>query len=104
MLVRHPGQRCILIGPVDICLHVPPALDLPLTRGTRVSLFPMTKVRATGEGLRWPVDRVPFDPAGAIGTSNEALGPVRLRLDGPGMLLMLPREWLDAALAALLAA
>ena len=101
VLVRHPGQRCILIGPVDICLHVPPALDLPLTPGTRVSLFPMTKVRATGEGLRWPVDRVPFDPAGAIGTSNEALGPVEFTADRPSLLAILPASALRAAVAAL---
>jgi thiamine pyrophosphokinase len=40
-----------------------------------------------------------------IGTSNEvAEGPVQLRLDGPGMLAILPRGRLDAALTGLLGA
>lgn len=103
-LVRYPQQRCILIGPVDICFHAPPTLELNLDAGCRVSLFPMGAVTGRSEGLRWPIEGLQFAPDGRIGTSNAALGPVRLAFDGPGMLVILPREALAAAMAGLRAA
>lgn len=102
-LVAHPGRLCILIGPVDIVLHVPPALDLMLPPGTRFSLFPMQTVHGTSLGLEWPIDGMTFHPATRIGTSNRVTeGAVSLRMEGPGMLLILPRAHLDAVLQALL--
>ncbi len=54
-------------------------------------------------GLRWPIAGLDFAPGGVIGTSNEVAEPeVRLRFAGPGMLVLLPRARLDAALTALL--
>jgi thiamine pyrophosphokinase len=47
--------------------------------------------RATG--LRWPIEGLDFAPAGRVGTSNAATGPVSIEMRGP-MLLILPRAQL----------
>ena len=101
-LAAYPERRCILIGGEDIAFLAPPVMRLELLAGTRVSLFPLGPVRSQSEGLRWPVDEVSFDPLSRIGTSNEALGPVDLSVDGPAMLVILPRSELTAAVAQLL--
>ena len=100
-LVRHPERRCLLIGSEDVVFPAPPRLHLDLPVGSRFSLFPMRPVTGRSEGLRWPIDGLAFAPDGIVGTSNEVSGPVRLEVDGPGMLVILPREALDAALAGL---
>jgi thiamine pyrophosphokinase len=101
-LVAHAGQPCIVIGPADIVFHAPPRLHLRLVPGTRVSLFPMACVRGQSIGLRWSIDGIDFAPTGRIGTSNEAVTrDVTLTMDTPGMLVILPRQQLDAAIAGL---
>ena len=100
-LVRHAARTCILIGPVDLCFHAPPRLSLDLTPGTRVSLFPLARVMGRGTGLRWPVDGLTLAPDGRVATSNEATGPVTLEFASPGMLVILPKTALPAAMAAL---
>ncbi len=102
VMVRHPQPPCIMLAAEDIVFLAPAELRLPLAAGTRVSLFPMGAVTGRSEGLRWPIDGIRFVPEGRIGTSNAATGPVQLSLDGP-MMVMLPRECLDAALTALTA-
>lgn len=86
----------------DVVFCAPPRLDLALAAGDRLSLWPMAPVGGQSRGLDWPIDGIAFSPAGRIGTSNRVTdGAVSLRLDGPGMLVILPRARLDAALAAL---
>jgi thiamine pyrophosphokinase len=99
-VVRHPGRGAIILSRTDVGFAVTGEVSLPLRKGTRVSLFPMAPLRACSEGLHWPVDSVDFAPGGAIGTSNRATGPVRLWTSGPGMLVILPRSCLAAAIAA----
>ncbi|WP_435167129.1 thiamine diphosphokinase [Falsirhodobacter sp. 1013] len=100
-LVRHRGPPCLLLGPEDVIFHALHPLDLRLSPGDRVSLFPMTRVIGRSQGLVWPIDGLDFAPDGRIGTSNAAEArQVRLAFDGPGMLVMLPRRRLDAAIAA----
>ena len=91
-LARHSAQQVVLLGGEDICFLCPPALELDLAAGTRVSLFPMGPVAGLrSEGLRWSVAGLDFAPCGRIGTSNEALGgPMRIAFDAPGMLVILP--------------
>ena len=102
VMVQHPQPPCIMLAAEDIVFLAPPALRLPLAAGTRVSLFPMGAVTGRSEGLLWPIDGIRFTPEGRVGTSNAAIGPVQLSLDGT-MMVMLPRECLDAALTALTA-
>lgn len=102
-LVRHAARRCLVIGPRDVIFHAPPSLDLALKPGDRFSLFPMQPVTGQSRGLEWPIDGLDFAPHTMIGTSNRVTAPrVSLRMDGPGMLVILPRGRLDAALRSLL--
>ena len=103
-LVRLSGRPCIVVGSDDICFHAPPRLTLDLAARTRVSLFPMARVTGHSTGLKWPIAGLTFDPAGRIGTSNAAEGPVTLSFSGPGMLVILPRPALEAAVRGLQAA
>ena len=101
VLVRRPDRRCILIGSESVMALMPPRIDLDLAAGTLVSLFPMGPVQASGTGLRWALDGIAFTPAGRIGTSNEATGPVSITVTRPLMLLILPRDTLPTLVAAL---
>jgi thiamine pyrophosphokinase len=91
-LVKFARKRVVLIGAGEACFHCPAEFDIDLPVGTRVSLFPMAPVRGiASSGLLWPLANLDFSPAGRIGTSNAATGgPVRIRLDGPGMVAILP--------------
>jgi thiamine pyrophosphokinase len=101
-LVAHRRQPCIVLGASDIVFHAPRRLDLRLLPGDRLSLFPMARVTGRSCGLRWPIDGISFAPDGMIGTSNQVVArDVRLDMDGPGMLVILPRRRLDAAIAGL---
>ncbi|MFV0492119.1 MAG: thiamine diphosphokinase [Pseudorhodobacter sp.] len=101
-LIRR-GGACLLVGARDVVFAAPPCrwIDLALVAGDRVSLFPMLPVTGKAEGLFWPIDELDFHPMGRIGTSNRATGPVRMCFAGRGMLVILPRERLSAALAGL---
>jgi thiamine pyrophosphokinase len=100
-LVRHPGRRCLILGRDDVAFAAPRALRLDLTPGTRISLFPMVPLAGSSRGLLWPIDGLEMSPGGRIGTSNQATGPVDLAFDSEGMLVILPRSDLPAAIAAL---
>lgn len=104
VMVGHRGAPLLAVGPEDVILAAPPKLELRMAAGDRLSLFPMAPVTGRSEGLRWPIEGIEFAPAGRVGTSNEAEGPVRLAFDAPGMLVMLPRRRIDVAIRAVLAA
>lgn len=104
VLVRYPGQRCVILGEEDVVFLSPRRLALDLAEGDRVSLFPMGAVRGQSQGLYWPIDGIGFAPDGRIGTSNRATGPVTLDFDAEKMLVLLPRDRLAAAIAALVPA
>lgn len=102
-LVRHGERPCILVSETDICFHAPRRLALTLEPGMRVSLFPMAEVVVSSIGLRWELDRLTLAPWGRIGTSNESTAErVEIAPQGPGLLVILPRSALDAAIDALL--
>lgn len=102
-LVRHPEVRCILVGEYDICFHLPggAGLDLDLPEGCRVSLFPMAELDVATSGLEWSFDKLRLAPWARVGTSNIARGGVRIEADRDGLLVILPGDALDAAIAAL---
>lgn len=104
-LVSHADRRCILLGPSDLAFAAPARLELLLGAGEPLSLFPMAPVTGRSEGLEWPIKGLSFSPAGQIGTSNRVVARrVVLEFDGPGMLVILPRRRLDAAIRALVPA
>lgn len=101
-LLRHADKPCILVGEYDICFHTPGPLRLDLAPESRVSLFPMAEVLVSTRGLAWELDRLRLAPWGRVGTSNRAqAGPVEITPEGPGLLVILPRAGLPAAIAAL---
>lgn len=102
VISRRIGPPCILIAGDDVITLAPPRIGLALEPGTRVSLFPMGSASGRSTGLRWPLEGVDLAPDRVVGTSNEALGPVSLELEGP-VLLILPRQCLDRLVAALAA-
>lgn len=104
-LIARAERRCILIGPQDLAFAAPPRLELAVAPGEPVSLFPMAQVTGRSEGLEWPIEGISFAPDGMIGTSNRAVARrVVLEFDRRGMLVILPRRRLDAAIRALRAA
>lgn len=101
-LVRHQDRLCLLVGPRDVVFHAPPRLELQMRVGDRLSLFPLARVTGRSAGLKWPIDGLDFAPDGMIGTSNRVVARrVVLEMDTAGMLVILPRNRLQAALTAL---
>ena len=101
-LVAQSHRRCILLGPKDFAFAAPPRLTLDLRPGDPLSLFPMAALSGQSEGLEWPIAGIDFAPDGMIGTSNRVTARrVVLEFPRPGMLVILPRRRLDAAIMAL---
>jgi thiamine pyrophosphokinase len=98
-LLVHADRPCILLADAEIIMLAPPALSLEMVAGDVVSLFPLCPVAGRSTGLEWPIDGLVFDPAVRVGTSNRATGAVTLALEGPGMLLIVPRRYLAALVA-----
>ncbi|PJE32035.1 thiamine pyrophosphokinase [Pseudooceanicola antarcticus] len=90
VLARFPARRCLLASESDLAFLCPPELVLDRPVGERFSLFPMGLTSGRSEGLEWPIDGLDFAPDGRIGTSNRISGPLRLRMDQPGMVVILP--------------
>jgi thiamine pyrophosphokinase len=104
-LISRAAQRCLLVGPKDVAFAAPPRLDLLLAPGEPLSLFPLARVTGRSSGLEWPIDGLVFQPDGQIGTSNRVTARrVMLEFDVAGMLVILPRRRLDAAIRALTSA
>ena len=101
-LLRFANKRVILLGETDLTFLAVPDLRLDLPEATQVSLTPL--VPATGvvsRGLRWNVAGLRLAPGGRMGVSNEATGGrVHLQFDTPGILVTLPLDHLEAAVAA----
>lgn len=101
-LVTRAERACILIGPKDLAFAAPARLELDLAPGEPLSLFPMARVTGRSRGLEWPIEGLEMAPHGMIGTSNRVVARrVALEFDAPGMLVILPRRRLDAAIRAL---
>lgn len=102
-LVAYPRKNVILLGDGDLTIRCPAEFCIEMQAGDPVSLFPLGKVRGRGsDGLKWPIDGLNFSPSGQIGTSNEATGgPMRIKVEGEEMLLILPLNCLDAVIARL---
>jgi thiamine pyrophosphokinase len=101
-LVRHPARPCLVLGPKDFAFACPPELTLAARPGEAFSLFPLAPLTAESEGLYWPLQGLRFAPDGMIGTSNRVTTrQVWIRVSGPGMVVILPRARLDAAISAL---
>lgn len=93
-LVQRHATPCVLLGAQEVIFHLTHPVALPTEAGEVVSLFPMQRVRGRSEGLEWPIDGLEMSPMGRIGTSNRALGAIRLEPEGEGLLVILPQRLL----------
>lgn len=93
----------VMLCAQDIIFMCPPAFELQMDPGTRVSLFPMGPVTGRSQGLNWPIDGLSFAPGVQSGTSNHATGAIRLEMDQPGMLCILPRQFIQPVVSLLAA-
>ena len=100
-LAQMPGPPTVLIGTRDIVFAAPRQFDLTLPLGTRLSLFPMEDAKGTSDGLEWPINGLTLSPMGRMGTSNRVVGPVQLRFEKPGCLVLTPPETLSEVLRSL---
>ncbi len=100
-LVNFPDQNVLLLGEEDICFLCPSELAIDLPEGTRFSLYPMAPVEGRSTGLKYPIDGLTLSPATRVGTSNEVTGPVTLTFERRDMLVLVPRDCLDAVIEAL---
>lgn len=100
-LMRFAHQPVVLLGQEEIVFLTPPDLALPTRAGDLVSLFPMGEAGGMSEGLEWPIAGLAFRQGRKIGTSNKATGPVRITMQSPNMLTILPRRLVGAAVSAL---
>lgn len=99
-LVQGHDVPVVLVGETEVIFHLTRAVELPAEAGEVISLFPMQEVQGRSEGLEWPIDGLTMSPMGRIGTSNRAVGPVRLEAKGPGLLAIVPRRLLADVLGA----
>lgn len=101
-LLAVPERPCVLIGQHEIVCLAPPEITLPTKEGDTVSLFPMGGATGRSEGLAWPIEGLYLAPGQRVGTSNQATGPIRLWMDRPEMLLILPRRLMPELVALLM--
>lgn len=99
-IVSDP-RPVFLIGEGDVQLSAGVSFQIEAQAGDRVSFFPMRAVKGLGgRGLRWALDGLQLEAGQKIATSNQALGGVvSARFDRPGVVVSLPRDRLDEALA-----
>ncbi|MBR9765168.1 MAG: thiamine diphosphokinase [Rhodobacteraceae bacterium] len=101
VLARFPDRPCLLASESDLAFLCPPELALERPVGERFSLFPMGPVTGRSQGLTWPIDGLDFAPDGRIGTSNRISGPLRIQMEAPGMVVILPVAALEDVAAVL---
>lgn len=102
-MLRNPSQPIVLLGESEIITLVQPEMKVKLPTGSRVSLVPLVDTKVWSTGLKWPLEGMMLSMSGKIGTSNESVSTwVGLRVDGPGLLLMVSTGNLDVIVDALL--
>ena len=71
------------------------------TIGTRFSVFPMSSIEGTSEGLKYPIDNLVLNPTKKIGTSNEVVSNVKLSFNHRSAIIILPKKYLTNVLEVL---
>jgi len=100
-LLNEP-RPVVLIDEAQLVFVVPQKFSVDLEAETPVGFYPMVAVEASLRGVRWPLSKAAMSPMGQIATSNVALGgALDITVDGPGLLAILPRCYLETVLEAL---
>lgn len=105
-MVRRPEKPVFLIGETEVTALLPldRAITVEVGTGAVVSLFPLLPARGVAsEGLKWPIGGLDFAVGRQVGTSNRAIADrISVEVDGPGVLLMLPRRCLESLVRGVL--
>jgi thiamine pyrophosphokinase len=90
-----PHRKVMLVDETDVALAVSGPFAFEAARGERISVHPLVPiVFERTQGLYYPMNALLLDPAGRLGTSNEATGG-RVEIvprDATPWLLILGRE------------
>lgn len=96
-------REIMLVGDHDVVLRVRGDFRCALPIGLRFSVWPLARQDfRRSEGLRYPLDGLVMQTGSLIGTSNQTVAPevVIEAPDGPGYLVIMPIEILDALLSS----
>ena len=90
-------RSIFLVGKRDIIFHMPNDFSIRLPINSRVSLFPLNKIKTVqAVGLKYPVENLNFSPMDKIGTSNISISEnIRISYQGSGMLGIFSSRYLD---------
>ena len=92
----------VLIDEHQLVFVVPKQFHLDLEAGVPVGFYPMLPVHVNLQGVQWPLDDTEMSPVGKIATSNKSNGEMlAVKVDGPGLLAILPIRYLGPVLAIL---
>lgn len=100
VMAKHMPRIIVTLSADDVSMMVSQEISFDLPVGTRLSLMPVGECRAWTEGLRWDLEGQVMKPDGFLSASNMVDGPVRIRAEGP-VLLVLPSEHLNVLWDAL---
>ena len=100
-LLKEP-KPVVLIDEHQLVFVAPAQFHLELEAGAPVGFYPMLPVHVNLQGVQWPLDDAEMSPLGQIATSNKSNGELlTLKVDGPGLLAILPVRYLGAVLDVL---
>ena len=100
-LLKEP-KPVVLIDEHQLVFVAPAQFHLELEAGTPVGFYPMLPVHVNLQGVQWPLNDAEMSPLGKIATSNKSNGELlTLKVDGPGLLAILPVRYLGAVLDVL---
>lgn len=100
-LLKEP-RPVVLIDEHQLVFMVSAQFNLELEAGTPVGFYPMLSVFLNLQGVQWPLNDAEMSPIGQIATSNKSNGELlTLKVDGPGLLAILPVRYLGAVLDVL---
>ncbi len=102
-LVTAHDRKVVLVGSEDIVFAAPLEWRITMPPGTRISFYPVRRVRADmSTGLRWPLDGLVLEGGVQTGVSNETSeAVVETKMSSPGVVTILPRQCLPNVVTSL---
>ena len=73
VLDKYEDKDIVFFVGGDVIWRLPEQTKLKLPVGSRLSLYPLCEVTASGSGLKYPFENLTFKQGTQIGTSNEVI-------------------------------
>ena len=100
-ILKEP-RPVVLIDEHQLVFVVPTEFHLNLEAGVPLGFYPMLPVHVNLQGVQWPLNDIVMSPVKQIATSNKSNGErLTLKVDGPGLMAILPTLHLGAVLDVL---